>query len=264
MTTLKTIAKNVQLKLLADLNKSQPIEHSGTKGNGTEATWISLFGDYLPTRFRVSKGIIIDCNGETSQQIDCVIFDSQYTPQIIPDAASLYIPAEAVHAVFEVKQTVNKTHLEYAAEKVKSVRDLERTSSSYIGDGRNREPKPVFHIIGGLLALSCEYSNKLSNPTLLTNLSSIDTTARLDFVFSAEDGYADLVKSENHGESAKEEQIRNDGNPFIVEGEAGISYGLIRLLEELSWQGTVQAVEWPRYLNNIASPKFLIPQSESG
>ncbi len=254
---LKKIAANVQSKLLADLAQSQPIEHSGTKGDSTETAWISLFKNYLPTRFRIAKGIIIDCNGQTSQQIDCVIFDSQYTPQIIPNEVSLYIPAEAVHAVFEVKQTVNKANLEYAADKVKSVRDLERTTSEYTGNGQTHPPKDVFRIIGGLLASSCSYPEKLHSPSFINNSVFGESDLHLDFIFSAEDGYADLVKTEELPKN-KQAQIRNDGNPFIIKGAEGINYGLIRLLEELSWQGTVQAVEWPKYLENLATPEIIV------
>lgn len=53
------------------------------------------------------------------------------------------------------------------------------------------------------------------------------------------------------------ERIRNKGKPFIVDGECGVSYGLIRLLEELTWQGTVPAVEWSKYLANLASPRTI-------
>ena len=254
---LQDIAANIQLKLLADLAQSQPIEHPGTKGDITEAAWISLFKDYLPTRFRVSKGIIVDCDGETSDQIDCVIFDSQYTPQIIPNEASLYIPAEAVHAVFEVKQKIDLRSIKYASKKLRSVKALHRTSSSYTGDGRKREAKPLFQILGGLLALRCSYPKRLAASKLHSNLKQLDDADHLDFVFSAEDGYVDLVKSKHLLRTNKEEQIRNQGKPFIVVGQSGINYGLIRLLEELSWQGTVQAVEWQKYLANLAKPKTI-------
>ncbi len=247
---LKKIATNVQSKLLTELAQSQPIEHSGTKGDSTETAWISLFRNYLPTRFNVSKGIIIDCNGQTSGQIDCIIFDLQYTPPIIPDEVSLHIPAEAVHAVFEVKQNINKATLEYAADKIKSVRDLERTSVTYTGDGRVREPKPPFHIIGGLLATTCDYAEKLGSGTFIDNLKSANSIAPLDFVFSATDGYADLVKFNYHADT-------NNDSSFIVQGEASISYGLTRLLKALSLQGTVQAADWSRYLGNLATPETI-------
>lgn len=250
---LRDIAANVQTKLLADLARSRPVTHSGTKGDITESAWISLLKEYLPTRFRIAKGIVIDYKGQTSDQIDCVIFDSQFTPQIIPSEPSLYIPAEAIHAVFEVKQSVNKRHLEYAAAKVKSVRDLCRTSMTYIGDGKSRKKKLPFYIIGGLFALE----GRLDSSSFLLNLEKIDNIAHLDFVFSAENGYADLVRPKHFMKTKKAKQMRNKEKPFLVEGMVGTSYGLIRLLEELSWQGTVPAVEWSKYLANLAEPKAL-------
>lgn len=255
---LREVAKGVQGKLMAALAQSKPIDHAVTKGEKTERTWISLFRKYLPKRFRTERGIIIDCNGQTSDQIDCVVFDAQFTPQIDPGKAGLHIPAEAVHAVFEVRQTVNRDNLQYSARKVKSVRDLHRTSMPYTGDGQPRAAKPHFHIIGGLLATSSEYKDKLASATFLDNLGEVGRIARLDFVFSAEDGYVDLVKTNKIG------QVRNDGKPFLVEGEVGISYGLFRLLEELSWQGTVPLVDWSKYFANLADPGTIeIPDSPS-
>lgn len=252
---LKYIAAQVQVRLLADLNQSRPIKHPGTKGDVTESAWLSLFRDYLPTRFRVAKGIVINYEGRTSGQIDCVIFDSLYTPQIIPNESGLYVPVEAVHAVFEVKQTVNKRHLEDSAKKIKSVRDLARTSAPYTGNGEPQVPKPDLRIIGGLLAFSCAHKEGLASKTFAKNISEVARVAPLDFVFSAENGYADLVQSKHPATNKK--LVRNDGKPFIVQDPTGISYGLTRLLEELSWQGTVPATEWPKYLSNLAKPKTI-------
>ena len=211
--------------------------------------------EYLPTRYRISNGFAVDYEGNTSEQIDCMIFDAHYTPKIIPNEESLYIPAEAIHAVFEVKQKISKKTLVDASDKVHSVRKLKRTTSRYIGDGRNREPKPVFHIIGGLLAEKSDYSDNLLTPTFFNNLAQLTGDKHLDFVFSAQDGYVDMINTKSLIGTDKEYQIRNDGNPFVVQGVTGISYGMIRLLEELSWQGTVQAVEWPKYLSNLGNPE---------
>lgn len=51
----------------------------------------------------------------------------------------MYIPAESVYAVFEVKQDV-EGHIEYAAKKVESVRKLKRTSISMVASGKLRLP----------------------------------------------------------------------------------------------------------------------------
>jgi hypothetical protein len=46
----------------------------------------------------------------------------------------MYIPAESVYAVFEVKQDV-KGNIDYAAQKVESVRRLKRTSIEMVASG---------------------------------------------------------------------------------------------------------------------------------
>lgn len=179
---LRNIAAGLQQKLKADLSQSAPIKHAGTKGDGTESVWVSLFNNYLPIRFRASKGIIIDYSGQTSEQIDCIIFDSQFTPQIIPNKDILHIPAEAVHAIFEVKQVISKGHIEYAVKKAESVRKLARTSAGYTGDGKNRRNKPQFRIMAGLLASSCKGKNGF-NANFVSNLNN-GVGADLDFIFS--------------------------------------------------------------------------------
>ena len=243
--------------LIAKLEECKPVEHSGTKGGSTEDIWIELFTNYLPKRFRIERGFVVDHKGQKSKQIDCVIFDGQFTPQIIPKKESLYIPAEAVHAIFETKQTVNAKNLEDAAQKIESVRNLERTSYSYTGDGEQRGQKENFYIIGGLLASSAEYSGGLSNEKLLSNIRDAQSTAHLDFIFSAKDGFMDLMKSENFKGARRQYPLRNDRKPFIVDEKTAISYGLMRLLEELTWQGTVPAIDWLKYLNNLAEPKTI-------
>ena len=87
-----------------------------------------MFNDHLPIRYRTEKSFVVDSKGRLSDQIDAVIFDGQYSPLVLNHAGLLYVPAESVYAVFEVKQTLSKAHVEYAGDKARSVRRLERTS----------------------------------------------------------------------------------------------------------------------------------------
>ena len=95
--------------------------------------------------------LVIDAEGKISQQIDCIISDNVFTPTFWGDHGYVYIPAEAVYAVFEIRQSANKENIDYASEKIKSVRNLRRTSAPYTGDGQNRPPKCPFRIVGGLM-----------------------------------------------------------------------------------------------------------------
>ena len=247
---LKEIAKGVFVSLQAELQKLQPINHSTTKGGGSEHVWIKLFENYLPKRYRIASGIVVDSTGATSDQIDCLIFDGQFTPQIIPNDGILHIPTEAVYAVFEVKQNINKEHLEYAAKKVRSVRCLKRTSSSYTGDGQNRSKKPLFNILGGLLAGKIDWQDSWKSDSFKSSLQEAQQISHLDFVFSAKDGYADMVRTKNQ---SMHRDININGDPIILEGKQGILHGLFRLLEELTRQGTVPAVDWSEYYSKLGS-----------
>ena len=106
----------------------QSFGHPGTKGDASENVWLDLLNTYLPKRYQAAKAHVVDSNGTFSDQIDVVVYDRQYSPFIFRYEEQTIIPAESVYAVFEAKQTLNKEHIEYAREKVASVRRLHRTS----------------------------------------------------------------------------------------------------------------------------------------
>lgn len=146
---LKTLRKNVK--------------HEPTKGEGAENVWIKFFETYLPKRYSVAKATVIDSNGKTSDAIDIVIYDSQYTPFIFNDDGVKYIPAESVYAVFEAKQMINKSLLEYAGKKIESVRTLYKTSAPVIDKGKEKPPLELFNVIGGFLALENGWSTSIAD-----------------------------------------------------------------------------------------------------
>ena len=66
----------------------------------------------------------MDCDGRTSDQIDVLIYDPQYSPLLArTSSGDLFVPAEAIYAAFEVKQEMNKSLMDYAAYKIASVRN---------------------------------------------------------------------------------------------------------------------------------------------
>ncbi len=85
-----------------------------------------------------------------SDFIVIVIHDRQYCPLLFEDGGQKYIPAESVYAALEVKQDLNKGHIEYAAAKGESVRRLRRTNVDIVHAGGVHEPRPLFDIITGI------------------------------------------------------------------------------------------------------------------
>ncbi|GGN27583.1 MULTISPECIES: DUF6602 domain-containing protein [Marinomonas] len=161
---LENLHTDVQHKL-STVRKS--FKHSVVKGDGAENVWVDLFNQYLPERYCASRAFVVDSNNQFSEQIDVVIYDRQYSPFIFHYAEQLIIPAESVYAVFEVKQTLSKEHIEAARKKVASVRRLHVTSLPIPHAGGVYAAKPPIEIIGGLLAL--ENEQKMSE-TLNRNL----------------------------------------------------------------------------------------------
>jgi hypothetical protein len=126
-------------------------DHPVIKGNATELHWCNLLRDFLPTRYGVGQAVAIDSRGGVSDQIDIAIYDRQYSPLFFKQNDVLFVPAESIYAVCEVKQTMTKEHLQYARDKVESVRKLHRTSVDirHAGgtfDAQDPETKPILGV----------------------------------------------------------------------------------------------------------------------
>ncbi len=134
------------------------VSHPGAKGSATEGEWIKLLSSYLPRRYAVANGFVVDSKGAISDQIDLIIYDRHFSPLIFHQDDAPYVPAESVFGVFEVKQTLNKSHIEYAGKKAASVRVLERTSAPFPGVERSFDPRNLSPIIAGLLATEAKWT----------------------------------------------------------------------------------------------------------
>lgn len=138
--------------------------HPGTKGNASEAVWLELLQTYLPMRYRADCAHVVDSQGTFSDQIDVIIYDRQYSPFIFHFQNQVIVPAESVYAVFEAKQSITATQIDYAQEKAESVRRLNRTSLPIPHAGGTYPAKPPGHIIAGILAFESDWFPPLGVP----------------------------------------------------------------------------------------------------
>ena len=166
---LKQLFQGLQSQMTSQLNTNREfILHPGSKGDSLENAWIEWLQKYLPNRYSVDKAIVIDHEGNTSHQIDIVIYDNWFTPFIFSQNGFHYIPAEGVYAVFEVKPDIqgnvgDKSYIEYASEKIESVRMLKRTSTNIIDVGEKRNPRALTKIIGGILTSTNSFTHTNNN-----------------------------------------------------------------------------------------------------
>jgi hypothetical protein len=211
------------------------VAHAGTKGDVSEGRWREMLQYHLPARYQVSKAFVIDSKNECSDQIDIVIHDRQYSPFVLKFDSALYVPAESVYGVFEVKQDLSLEQLRYAAAKVASVRCLHRTSIPIPHIGGISPAKPPQHIIGGLLALESSWSPAFGEP-FRNAIVAADDGGRLDFGCAARNGvFAVEKKPDGHLDI----QIHTSTGP--------LADFLLRLIARLQCMATVPCLDVMAY-----------------
>lgn len=249
---LNKVYKTMQEEMISRLNYgSIPIVHPGTKGDETESNWREWFETYLPKRYKVDKGIIIDSNGNQSDQIDIIIYDTQYSYLVLKHNDTLLVPAESVYAVFEVKPNLNKVNMEYASEKVKSVRELRRSSVSIKYAGGQYKPKPLHEIIGGLLTTGCDWEKPIAS-NVAKYINGSNKNERLDIVSSIKDSTY-VVDNNDFEENYDENQ---KGSIQFCDGENSLVFLLLNLLKKLQKIGTVPAIDFLEYAKSIESKYY--------
>ena len=100
----------------------------GQIGSAREVPVKEKLMQLLPRGVGVGSGCVIDSYGNTSRQIDVVLYEKEICPvfAINNDAASTYYPCEGVIAVGEVKTAINSKELEDIFKKIESVKELRR------------------------------------------------------------------------------------------------------------------------------------------
>jgi len=239
---LNKIFLNLQNQMIQKLSSNREIIfHPTSKGDASEINWIEWLKTYLPKRYDVDKAFVIDSNNRFSEQLDLVIYDRQYSPFVFNQDGAIYIPAESVYAVFEVKQELNKTNFLYAAEKIKSVRLLNRTSAPIVhAGGHIQEPKPPFRIISGVLTLNSSWVDTFGD-AFQKCVNSLDEHSQIDigcvintasFTLTYQDASYSLETSQN---------------------DETLIYFFLKLLINLQKLGTVPAMDIEAYARAIES-----------
>ncbi|MEH6763833.1 MAG: DUF6602 domain-containing protein [Aequorivita antarctica] len=262
---LKELFSGLQNQMIAQLNTNRSnVKHPGSKGDALENAWIEWLRKYLPNRYSVDKAIVIDSNGDTSHQIDIVIYDNWFTPFIFSQNGFHYIPAEGVYAVFEVKPDISDssdgmTNIEYTGRKIESVRKLKKTTTKIINVGKTQDPRGLTKIVGGILT-STKSGTKNNNDTLEKHLKAQTNLRSIDFGCIADYGsfYIDYDNEENldikdfdkrYFEYYKNREFKNA--VFSKQENSLVTFfmQLTRYLQQAI--GTVQAINLQTYLDSI-------------
>lgn len=222
--------------------------HPTKRGDQSEADWVGLIRDFLPTRYSVGPIFAVDCHGNMSQQIDVGIYDTHYSPQWFGAAGGTqFVPVESVYAVFEVKPEFSTRYLAEAREKVASVRRLQRTSHLVVHKGGVYMPEEIGlkPIVGGFLATR----KKLAKPIdkLVETQPDGNDDAFLNIGVCLDQFAFDYTPAII--DSAVETALSTceDGNHLI--------HFCVRLFRQLQAIGTVPAVDMAKYEESLFPAK---------
>jgi hypothetical protein len=234
---LRKLLLGRQEQLATDLAVGRElVGHPTAKGDVAEFDWNGAIDGFLPGRYAVSNAFVIDADGQISEQIDIVVHDRHFCPLFFEHGGARFIPAESVFAVFEVKQELNKEHVEYAGEKAESVRELRRTDAPIVQRGEVKDPRGPFDIIAGILTLSSSWNPPFGEP-FETALGSLDGDQRLDLGCAISDG-AFEVNPES-------------GEVEIGDAEGSLMFFLLRLFNRLQVIGSPMAIDLREYSREL-------------
>jgi hypothetical protein len=104
---------------------SELIRHEGERGRENEAALGRILSSFVPRRYGVGSGLLIDAHDSYSRQTDLVVFDQSDEPSALAQTTQLLFPVESVLASIEVKTTLRKEDVEDCTAKQLSMLALE-------------------------------------------------------------------------------------------------------------------------------------------
>lgn len=106
-----------------DFEVNKDVMHQGIKGGLNEGELSSLIKEVIPTKYKITKGIIENSTGDQSNETDIFIYDDEILPPYIKNDLT-FVPVEAVKYNFEVKSTLNSNELQTTISKFERFKSI--------------------------------------------------------------------------------------------------------------------------------------------
>lgn len=131
--------------------------HQGVKGAGNEAVLRELLTKFIPGRYGVGTGVVIDRLEKQSHQCDIVIYDKLHYPSLLSLTSAHLFPVDIVYATIEVKTTLTATCAKQALDNIRSVSTLSILPKDFMTSGSSggefkvtsHKPSPPLGVIFG-------------------------------------------------------------------------------------------------------------------
>ena len=131
--TFQGVMKDIADRMILDFEQSRNIQHTTIKGDERESIVVEhLLNSYLPKRYGIGSGIIVDSEAKESRQQDLIIYDQFFSPLFLDLKNDQYYFPESVFIAIEVKSNLDTGELENIIKKSASVWNLKRNPFSEI------------------------------------------------------------------------------------------------------------------------------------
>ena len=195
---LEALRLSVQ-QVRLDMDISRLFEHAGDRGEYRERIVQEFLRPYLPECYGLGRGEVFSANGESSRQIDIVIYDAIFSSVLMKNERNQLFPCESVFGSIEVKTELKGETLEQGVENIVSLKKLDREASDMldilpfrrinVGKGLTYDTTKRNHYLGVIFAYK-----GLESHTVVEYLEeqSNDPEKRMklpDFVFNLEREY---------------------------------------------------------------------------
>lgn len=145
----------LQEAMQAAFRAAEAYKHAGTRGQVRETSLVDFLNKTLPDKFRAIDGEVVDAAGQTSGQIDVIIFDATANmpfPRFHADDPHI-LPAEALLATIEVKSRLTKDRVNEAVDGLKRITALQPFGGDWAsaprrGSGPSGHPRVFTSVFG--------------------------------------------------------------------------------------------------------------------
>ena len=160
------LAKSVIELALSRSRAAEELHHPGLRGRAREIFVKDLLFPFLNPTFGVCTGIVVDSEGESSKQIDIIIFDKSLIPSLMLTGEEGIVPYESVLGTIEIKSKLSKPELVKAVDNARSVKNL---------TGKFQEVMPETPIKSSPICCIFAYSSTCSTASENNRLQEIVT-----------------------------------------------------------------------------------------
>lgn len=128
---LNDVFNSLETSLNSDMDIR--IEHNLEDGKYREYLIKNILNKIVPKKYSITNGFIIDSDNNRTEEMDIIIYDSNYVPPFFDETYTI-VPIEAVVAIIQVKTTLTKKQLNEAMKNINSIDKLNaKTGGKIIG-----------------------------------------------------------------------------------------------------------------------------------